>query len=193
MKEAVKYGIILLIICAAASGLLAAMNLLTKGKIEAQAMAEQSRALKEVLPEAVDFEPMTREGKVDYYKGLDAAGVMRGIAFMAEGKGYSSVIVTAVGMALDGKITAIKILSQNETPGLGSRVQEVKSDVTLFDAIAGKKETAAAPWFQEQFAGKNAAELAGVDAISGATVSSRAVMESIKEKAENILKSLVDS
>jgi electron transport complex protein RnfG len=59
-------------------------------------------------------------------------------------------------------------LSQQETPGLGARIVEVRP--------GGEK-----PWFTSQFEGKSGDELrlkkdgGGIDAITGATISSRAV------------------
>ena len=124
-----------------------------------------------------------------YYKALDSQGALAGAAFIASRKGYSSVIQTMVGLNLDGTINAIKVLEPiSETPGLGSRIAEVKDDTTLFDALAGKKKnTAARPWFQEQFAGKTANEIASVNTITGATISSKAVIDAIQEKAQEII------
>ena len=68
-------------------------------------------------------------------------------------------------------ITGIKVASQQETPGLGTRIEELRR---------GEKE----PWFQSQFRGKGAEAAIklvrgggpdGIEAITGATISSRAV------------------
>jgi len=162
----IRYGFILGLICVVAAGLLAGVNSLTKFKIIAQAQAEEEAGLKEVLPQALRFEPEKFGGEVIYYKGYDQAGKLTGVAFKASSKGYSSVIETMAGMLPDGTITAIKILSQNETPGLGSQVAE--------------------PEFAEQFKNQDAVELSGVVAITGATISSRAVIDSVKQKAQEI-------
>ncbi|MDP2831445.1 MAG: FMN-binding protein, partial [Candidatus Omnitrophota bacterium] len=81
-------------------------------------------------------------------------------------KGYSSVIETLAGIFLDEKISAIKIISLNETPGLGMRVAEDK--------------------FTAQFTRQSSLDLSGVQAITGATISSRAVMNSVMQKAREI-------
>jgi Na+-translocating ferredoxin:NAD+ oxidoreductase subunit G len=166
MKEMARYGFTLALICVIAAGLLAAVNSLTKEKIIAQAQAEEDSGLKEVLPAAERFEPVKQDAQVLYYKGLDKEGRLVGIAFKASGKGYSSVVETLVGMELSGKIIAVKVLSQNETPGLGARV-------------AGKD-------FLGQFSGQDASSLNTVQAIAGATISSRAVMNSVRQKAEEL-------
>ena len=164
MKEMVKYGFTLTLICIIAAGLLAGVNALTKSKIISQAHAEEEASLREVLPGAVSFEPVKSEDVVLYYKALDGKGKLMGAAFKASGKGYSSTIETMVGMLKEGTITAIKVISQNETPGLGSRVAD--------------------PAFTEQF--KNILDISGVSAITGATISSGAVINSIADKAKEI-------
>jgi len=166
MKEMLRYGFILALICIFASGLLAGVNSLTKARIMAQAKAEEEAALSEVLPQAIRFEPVKSESEIIYYKGYNQDNQFVGAAFTTSGKGYSSTIETMVGMTKDGTITAIKILSQNETPGLGAGIVE--------------------PAFSGQFAKKNIQALTQVQAITGATISSRAVIDSVKKKAEEI-------
>lgn len=166
MKEMARYGLTLALICAIASGLLASANALTKSKIIAQAQAEEEMGLKEVLPGAAHFEPVKSQEEIIYYKGHDKEGRLVGIAFKAAQKGYSSVVETVAGMKSDGTIIAIKVVSQNETPGLGSGITE--------------------PEFTGQFAGKSIAGLNEIQAITGATISSRAVIDSVKRKAKEI-------
>ena len=163
-----RYGIILALICMVASGLLAVVNSLTKDRIIALGKQEEELSLSEVLPRAIHFEPIKSDDNIIYYKGHDKENKFVGVAFKASGKGYSSTIETMVGMEKDGTIIAIKILSQNETPGLGANIVE--------------------PKFTGQFADRNIQELAGAEAITGATISSKAVIDTVKKKAEEIQK-----
>ncbi|MBI5144967.1 MAG: RnfABCDGE type electron transport complex subunit G [Candidatus Omnitrophica bacterium] len=172
MKEMVRYGFILALICFVAAGLLAGVNSLTKAKIIAQAQSEEETSLKEVIPEGEHFEAVKKDDTVLYYKAHDKDAKLVGIAFKATGKGYSSDIETMVGMAPEGKILAIKVISHNETPGLGSRVAE--------DTFTG------------QFADKNIDNLASIQAVTGATISSKAVIDAVTKKAEEI-KALIDN
>jgi len=164
MKEMVRYGLVLAIICIVAAGLLAGVNSLTKGKILQQAQAEEEASLKEVMPAGASFEAIKSDSEILYYKAYDESKNFIGIAFKTSGKGYSSIIETMVGMLKDGTITAIKVLSHNETPGLGARVSE--------------------PGFTGQFTNKK--DLSKVEAITGATISSKAVIDSVHKKAEEI-------
>ena len=118
----VRYGSILGLICIVAAGFLAGVNALTNSRIIAQAQAEEGAGLKEVVPQGTHFEAVKSGEKTLYYKAHDKEGKLIGVAFKALAKGYSSDIETLVGMLPDGTILAIKILNQNETPGLGSRV-----------------------------------------------------------------------
>lgn len=172
MKEIIRYGFILGLICFIAGGLLVGVNYLTQGKIIAQAQEEERASLKEVLPAAVRFDPVKKEGVIIYYKGYGQDNNFAGVAFKAGSKGYSSAIEAMVGLDNQGNITNIKILSQNETPGLGARIVE--------------------PLFTGQFARKDIGGLDKVQAITGATISSKAVVESVQKKAEEIWKLLKD-
>ncbi|PJC48823.1 MAG: hypothetical protein CO035_01435, partial [Candidatus Omnitrophica bacterium CG_4_9_14_0_2_um_filter_42_8] len=86
--------------------------------------------------------------------------------------GYSSVIETMVGMKKDGTITGLRVISQNETPGLGIRIAE--------------------PSFIKQFINRNVSELElsknNIHAVAGATISSRAFLDSIKSGGMEMLK-----
>jgi len=75
-----------------------------------------------------------------------------------------------VGMSASGEITGVKVINQNETPGLGTRVSENS--------------------FLSQFVNKNINSLSGVQTVSGATISSRAVIESVRKRIEQIQKIL---
>jgi len=166
MKEILRYGLTLALICIVASASLAVVNSLTKPKIFAQLKLEEESGLKEVLPEADKFEPVKSGADVVYYKAYTKNDKFIGVAFKASGKGYSSTIETLVGMNKEGDITAIKVLNQNETPGLGASVAEAS--------------------FTGQFSHKNIQKLSDVQAITGATISSKAVIDSVRKRAQEI-------
>jgi electron transport complex protein RnfG len=167
MKEMIRYGCILSLICVVASAALAGVNALTQPKITAQAKTEEEMSLKEVFTEGERFEAVKSGNDTLYYKVYNKEGSCIGAAFKASKKGYSSVVETIAGITNDGAITAIKVVNQNETPGLGSRVTE--------------------PAFRGQFSSKNIRSLNDIQAIAGATISSKTVMDSVKKKAEEII------
>ena len=164
MREMFRYSFTLALICTISALFLSLVNTFTKPKILAQMQSAEEESLKEVMPDAVNFVPVESDGRLVYYKAEDKDGKTLGAAFKASEKGYSSTIDTMVGMLKDGTITSIKVLSQNETPGLGSQVSE--------------------PGFTGRF--KDKLDLSDIQAITGATISSRAVINSVKEKAGQI-------
>lgn len=119
--------------------------------------------LKDVFSEAASFSPVKKGNDVIYYEAKDKNGKVIGVCFTAIGKSYSD-INTLVGMLNDGTITAIKVLSQNETPGIGSRV--------------------ATSEFTDRF--RRIKDISKVQAISGASVSSKAVIDAVKKRADEI-------
>lgn len=191
MKEIARYGFTLGVICILAGAFLAGVNALTQPKIIAKNLEEEKKALLAVLPQAGRFEPvkLNSQGEIIYYKAYDKDNNSVGVAFKASAKGYSSQIDTMVGLAKDGRVSAVKILSQNETPGLGTKIIEVSDDTTIWDIFSGKNKAQKPiknPWFQERFRNKKVEDLKDVQAITGATVSSKAVIDSVKKKAEEI-------
>jgi RnfABCDGE-type electron transport complex G subunit len=111
----------------------------TKPKIELADKLAKETARRIALPQAACgvFVEENADG-FTYYKGYshpDTTGFV-GYVVTASGKGYSSTIETVVGVDPTGRITGLRITSQQETPGLGTRIQEVLSTRTVADAIA---------------------------------------------------------
>jgi Na+-translocating ferredoxin:NAD+ oxidoreductase subunit G len=178
MKEIVRFGLILMTVSVVAAAALAAVYEVTSPRIQAQKEAQLQAALAAALPgsDPAAIKPVREGASVLYYEAWAPGDTSRpmGYAFVASGPGYSSTIETIVGVDSLGHILGMKVLYQGETPGLGTRLQEVKY---------GDKTA----WFPLQFLGKMAGEV-GVDkdggeirAITGATISSRAVTRSINE------------
>ncbi|MEK7849782.1 MAG: FMN-binding protein [Candidatus Omnitrophota bacterium] len=164
-----RYALTLAVICFVASAMLGAVYSLTNPIILSQQALREESGLREVLPEAKSFEAVKEGENIIYYIAFGPDKRVLGYVFKASKKGYSAEIVTMVSMDKDGFISRIKILSQNETPGIGTKI---------IDSL----------WFLGQFMGKNADDLGnGVQAITGATITSRAVIDSIKEKAKEIM------
>ncbi len=170
MKDLTRYGLILGIICFLASGVLAVVNNITEPRIQIQKEKKENSALKEVMPDSADFKPELKDGKLIYYKCYDSAGRLNGFVVKSEGKGYSSIIEVIAGLTPNLDIENVKILSQNETPGLGTRVTETG--------------------FLGRFKGKNPNSLSKVDSITGATISSSAVINSLKDKISSLKEDL---
>jgi len=130
-------------------------------------------------PEAIL--PVTENESVSHYIGYQTTEKQNivGYAFVAKGVGYSSIIETMVGVDTTGTVMGIKIMQQVETPGLGTKIEEVRY---------GESSS----WFQDQFLNRISDGLVvdkdGGDIISvtGATISCRAVANSIKKGMGNL-------
>jgi len=111
------------------------------------------------------------------WKAVDSSGILTGIVFRVFPQGYGGPIPITVGLDLNGKITGVRIASAaeglKETPGLGVKITE--------------------PEFKDQFIDKCAPEAqlkndgGEIDAITAATISSRAVCNGIKKGIETYL------
>lgn len=146
--------IVLVLICAIMSGLLAFTNSITAPIIEEAERKANEEARLEVMPEADGFEEVTVDGELpDAITGVFKATNDAGYVFSLTTTGYGgkNTLKMTIGIDMDGKITDTKVLSHSETAGLGSKITT--------DA------------FKSQFPGKDAS-LEGVDNISGATFSS---------------------
>ncbi len=183
MKDIYKLGGLLMLITAIAATALAGIYNVTKPRIEEQKALALDRALTIALPGIPRDAIVAVENndEVLYYKGYETPQQenLVGYAFVAYGPGYSSVIETMVGVDSTGSILGMKVLSQVETPGLGTKVEEIKYG----------EDT---PWFTRQFINKRAAEVevdkdgGDIQSITGATISSRALTRSVVAAYEKL-------
>lgn len=174
----VMAAIILFIIATIVTLALAGANELTKDTIVAQAKIDQDNARLEVFPGAVSFDDLTsvfvtsETPKIkSVYKVLDASQKTIGLIIISASRGYAGDVEIMSGISLDKKITGTKVLADNETPGLGKKVRE-KSFINRFiNRDAGLL-------FSLKKIDKN---VNYVDAITGATISSTAMVNATNE------------
>lgn len=168
--KGLRPAVVLTIICIAAGTSLAATHALLNEQIQAVEQAEVNKALSEIFPLA------SFEEEAGYYRALEN-GALVGYAAIAEGPGYGATfggcdIKLVFGVGVDGVIKGVRVIVHSETPGLGSKIAENE--------------------FLGQFVGKSLGELAlreeggEIDAITGATISSRSVVRILREKLEEL-------
>jgi Na+-translocating ferredoxin:NAD+ oxidoreductase subunit G len=173
VKDVVRLIVVLTLFGVVAGLMLAFTNKVTSAPIAKARQAEQVEALAEVLP-AFDNNPsavtnlVTANGAQWVFYVARKAGVYAGAAFVAESaRGYGGLIRLMVGVRADGTVNRVRILSHQETPGLGSKIGE--------------------PAFKDQFNGRRIdgtvwkvkKDGGDVQAVTGATISSRAVAEAL--------------
>jgi electron transport complex protein RnfG len=134
------------------------------------------------------------EGGVKLYAAYDQAGALKGIAAEGAAKGYADVV--RVMYAYDPAkqtVTGMGVVSMRETPGIGDKIYTDKEFLKNFDALdvklAGDGKALANPVKVVKHGTKqNPWE---IDAIAGATVTTKAVGKGINESAQKLLPMLV--
>jgi electron transport complex protein RnfG len=181
MKEMLKITLSLVAIFIAAGLIMGVTYKYTSPVRFIAEKVEKEKALKEMAPDATD--PIVPAGNwssshgkpYEYYLATSNGKPVAYISSTA-GKGYSSYIAMLVSLDTDLKIKDVNILHHGETPGLGDQVE----DRTLF---------------LDQFKGKALSQLVllktetkeNIQAISGATISSRAVTNGVKDAVQTLV------
>lgn len=168
MSRQIRPVLVLTAICLVASVLLGAVHNATAPVAEAIAEERLHATYASLMPLAASFEEVDCdvEGCTTALEALDHEGNKVGYVVVAQSKGYGGQVPLAVSFSLDGTVLDVAVLSNDETPGLGSRVAE--------DPYIG------------QYMGL-AAEERGVEEtylISGATISSKAVLHAFNIAVE---------
>ncbi len=131
---------------------------------------------------------------ISIYIGFNQQGSMTGIAAQAAAQGYADTIRLLYGYNQDCEcITGIKIIKSAETPGLGDKIFKDLDFITNFNALDAKlnaKQSALENSIVTVKHGKKT-EPWQIDAITGATVSSRAVGKALNKSAQYLLPKLV--
>lgn len=174
----IKNTLILFAITAVAGMLLSVVNSLTLEPIAAQKIIQRDKALQSVLPNAA-FEkiemvsPENYERITDVFEAKKEDGSPAGYAFMLTNKGYGGAVVLVAGIDAEGKVSGIDVVTHSETPGLGANADKDK----FKDSLKGKlAETLTVV--------KGSNEGQNVDALSGATITTVAVVDAVNEAIE---------
>jgi electron transport complex protein RnfG len=180
MRELFRLTIVLTIICCGAALSLAYVYNLTKEPIAYQQRLKKIRAINAVFPEYEDA-PGLQMVDIPYCKDEEAGELCRqfylvknndlplGTAFEVSASGYGGKIDIMIGIVSESTISGIKIINHSETPGLGANI--TKQD--FYKNFTGKT-LINTNWSLKKNDGD-------VDQVSGATISSTAVMEAVHD------------
>ncbi|WKY46406.1 RnfABCDGE type electron transport complex subunit G [Eubacteriaceae bacterium ES3] len=179
-----KLGMILFIISAVAACFLALTNYMTEGTIAEMNEQANIEARQEVLPEATSFEAVDAEELaafgsaagiekaeelVEAFVGMNGSEVVGYTYKTAPGSGFSGTVEVLTGISADGTLSGITILSHNETPGLGA----LATTEGFRDQYKGLSAT------EEVAVSKTGVSGNEIQAITGATITSRAVTDGV--------------
>lgn len=180
MKNVLNIGLRLTLIAVLAAAALGFTNSITKGPIEEQQRIAKEETMAQVLPEADRFEAIEvaeewKDRIVEASAGY-AGDTLVGYAVTASQRGYGGAMQVMVGIDAGRAFTGASILSHSETPGLGAE--------------------AAKPFFIDQYIGKTAPLSVvksvnpgetEIQAVTGATITSRAVTNAVNSVAEFVM------
>jgi len=134
------------------------------------------------------------EGAVKFYAAYDQAGGLKGIAAEGAGKGYADTVrVMFAYNPAKQTITGMGVVSMRETPGIGDKITTDQAFLKNFEALdvklaADLKALAHAVKVVKHGSKQNPWE---IDAIAGATVTTKAVGRGINDSAQKLLPLLV--
>lgn len=163
-KEYIRPVLVLFITCVAVGLLLSGINAMTKDTIAANEEEARNASYYAALPEADSFTeiPCDLEGVNAVLKADNGSGTV----ISAGARGYGGTVTVVAAFSNDGTVQNVIINCDTETPGMGSKAAE--------------------PAFAANFTGKPAVvcDLSEIDAVSGATISSRAVLNAVNLAVE---------
>ena len=173
-SEVITPTAVLAIICVVVTLALSSTNLLTAGKIEALAIETQNKAMEKLI-EADEYHELpatTSFGDITYYAAIKGGDTV-GCIFVTEANGYGGVVSVMTAVDMEGKIVAVEILeAADETPGLGqivtkpdwySQFSGLYGDITVIKGGSANQENNE------------------VNAVTGATISSKAVTTAVNQ------------
>jgi len=184
MREMIKMVVVLTVLCTFSGGLLAAIRSGTKDKIEYQQLKfVKGPAIKSIL-EGASNDPIVdrfklEDGKIErsFFVGI-FDGKASAVAFESFGKGFGGDIGLMVAVNLENdNIIGVGVTTHSETPGVGSRAKTDPGFAAQFKGLSIKDAFKVKP------------DGGQVDAVSGATVTSRGVTVAATE-AGNVYKKL---
>lgn len=180
----IKPTLVLFIVCVIISGSLAYVNGMTTDIIQENTLAEQEEFRRQVLPEADSFRIIEQTGLPEAVKGVYegfATNASEGYVVEVSTKGYGGAISMTIGVNTEGQISGVIVGSNNETPGLGSKATQAdfteKFDVVSLGNIpeSGLVVVKQSPKADHE-----------IQAVSGATISSRAITKGVQAALDAI-------
>lgn len=170
-KDILRLSAILLVICGIAAACVGTAHDQTAPLIEARKADAVREGYKQVLPDAGQLTDEPAAGKhIVAVKRSETDGQTNGYIYTVNPDGYSGKVVIMLGIEYpSARISGVKILQQNETPGLGAKCTEP----AFIDQFLGKELS------HDLTVSKNASQPQEIQAITASTITSKAVVKGI--------------
>lgn len=178
LKDMAKTAGILFAITFLVSLILVGGNYYTKGRIEERRILEEIAVKQQVLSAASSFEDAFFDALAEGEKlavGYDEAGNPLGFCVTTVAKGYGGDITVMTGVNLNRTVSRVRILDHSETASVGSKAE------TNPELLLDTYETRTGPFTVSKSANNDPQNIV---AISGATVTSRAVNSAVNRALE---------
>ncbi len=166
--------------------------------IEANRRAYLEQAILDVIPGAESFVSFEMQGGAiirseepkGLYAGFDSTGRLAGVAVEASGQGYQEIIRLLYGYAPACEcVVGMKVLESKETPGLGDKIEKDQRFLANFDALDVRTDSNGGGLLNPIELAKSGAKSNAweIEAITGATVSSKAITSIIGGSAAEVV------
>lgn len=163
--------------------LLMSVNLLTREKIADNKQKEIEAAVTIVIPGTETSQKIYEEKDFTVYEGIDAQGQVVGFAIQTAVAGFQDKILFLFGTnAPLTKINSLYILDQKETPGLGAKITDHEAFLQFWEEKVFTRPLT----LHKPPAKKENLSSSEVNTITGATISSEAVLSGVNKSLEKI-------
>ncbi|USD41910.1 electron transport complex subunit RsxG [Vibrio sp. SCSIO 43135] len=181
-----KNGLTLALFACASTGLVALTQYLTKDQIKQQEQAQLLSVLNQVIPHDLHDNELYRACTLVSSPELGTDASMPAYIATIDGKpsaiaieaiapdGYNGAIKVIVGIQDNGTITGTRVLSHQETPGLGDKIDLRVTDWILSFTGKSVNDENISAWKVRKDGGQ-------FDQFTGATITPRAVVKAVKQ------------
>lgn len=165
---------------------LVSVGILTKERIVLNKQREIETAITAVVPGTRTSQKLYEEKDFSVYAGEDEQGRLLGFALNASAAGFQDKILFMIGIDPDlTRINSLYVLDQKETPGLGAKITDRESFLVFWE---NKKTSEPLKLRKPPAASPDELLPSEVNTISGATVSSEAVLSAVNISVEKLKK-----
>lgn len=189
-KTVVKVGVILAVFAIIATALVALTENTTHDKIKANEREALLKAINVLVPhnqynnnilaDTITIPPTDALGtqeKTTVYRARKDGEPVAVVLTVVAPDGYSGSITMLVGVNYDGTLAGVRVINQNETPGLGDKIDANKSNWVFAFTGLSLKNPDEDQWKVKKDGGY-------FDQFTGATITPRAVVKAVKNSLE---------
>ena len=183
-KRVGYHGVLLGGFATFAAAMLMLGNISTQAVIEQRLAEDLQASLSQVIPASLHENNLLdnriniqhHDKEVIVYQGIKN-DMTTAVAYTVSSQGYAGEIVLMMGVNAEGEILGVRVISHAETPGLGDKIEVAKDDwIFSFNGLSFKK-LSKDKWKVRKDGGN-------FDQFTGATITPRAVIKTIKQGLE---------